>query len=64
MSKYSIEFTEKQTAIRCLEIIAENGSYKQYDIDLFNKVAKEFNVDVSYVEIQNNLEMRKENEKL
>jgi hypothetical protein len=60
MSRYSIEFTKK-TAMRCLELIAENLSYKQCDIDLFNKIAKEFNIDVSYTEICTNLEMRKEN---
>ena len=61
MSNYKFNYVTK-TAMRCLELIAENLSYKQCDIDLFNKVAKEFNIDVSYTEICTNLEMRKENE--
>lgn len=55
----SIEYNK--TAMRCLELIIEYGNYTSDSINLFNKVAKEFNIDVSYVEIDNNLEMRKEN---
>lgn len=45
--------TEQRIVLRCLKIIAHKHPYSNESMDIFNAIAKEYHIDVSYTEMSN-----------
>ena len=49
--KMNVQAVERNVVMNCLKILAELGDYESHSMNAFEKIAKTYNIDVTYTEM-------------